>query len=97
MANEREAVVLSELRNAASELHLAIYKVLELRDRFNALGGTAGFQGASKLFAADGSGQVIPFSDFIGEFNSIGALEGTVGTPAAAWSAMIANTARVRG
>lgn len=97
MANERENVVYNELRSASTDMHLAIYKYLVSRDRFNALGGTPGFQGAGKLFAADGSGQVIPFSDFLGAYNSLGTLEGTVGTPAAAWAAFIANAARVRG
>lgn len=92
MANEREAVVLGDVRSAATALHEAIYDVLKARDRFNALGGTPGFQGAGKLFAADGSGQAIPFVDFLGLFNAVGAAEAD-----SEWPALVAQAARTRG
>lgn len=92
MANEREAVILGELRSQATNIHEAIEELLELRDRFNALGGAPNFQGAGKLFAADGSGQVVSFDDFLGVFNALGALEAD-----SEWPAFLAVIARARG
>jgi hypothetical protein len=91
MANEQQATILSEARQTATVLHEGYYKLLQLRDRFNALGGTPGFQGTGKLFAADGSGQLVPFADFLGEFNALGALEGDT-----EWPAFLAVIARLR-
>lgn len=92
MANEREAVILGELRSQASDIHEAVEELLELRDRFNALGGDPNFKGAGKLFAADGTGQVIPYADFLGVFNALGALEAD-----SEWPAFLAVIARARG
>lgn len=91
MANEQQANVLSDARTFATDMHNLIYRGIQLRDRFNALGGTGGFEGAGKLFAADGSGQEIPYSDFLGQFNAEGALE-----LRSEWSAYIAQLARNR-
>jgi hypothetical protein len=91
MANEQPADVLSDVRTAALSLHQSWYEMLKGRDRFNALGGTPAFQGAGKLFAADGSGQEIPFSDFLGLFNAMGAMEGD-----SEWPAFLAVIARSR-
>jgi hypothetical protein len=92
MANEREAVILSELRNQASAIHEAVEELLELRDRFNALGGDPSFHGAGKLFNVDGTGQIIAYDDFLGVFNALGALEGD-----SEWPAFLAVIARARG
>jgi hypothetical protein len=62
-----------------------------LRARFDALGGTTGFQGTGKLFAADGSGQVLPYTDFLGVFNALGALEADT-----EWPAFLSALARAR-
>lgn len=82
MANQQQANVLSDTRTLATDLHDAVYKLLQARARFNALGGTPGFQGAGKLFAADGSGQEVSFADFLGCFNALGALEADTEWPA---------------
>lgn len=92
MANESQAVILSELRNQASAIHEAIEEIKELRDRFNAFGGEPAFKGAGKLFAVDGSGQAIPYDDFYGVFSGFGAMEADTEFPA--WLAVIA---RARG
>lgn len=82
MANQQQANVLSDARVLATELHDAAYKLVQIRARFQALGGAGGFQGAGKLFAVDGSGQEIPFNDFLGMFNALGALEADTEWPA---------------
>jgi len=91
MANESQAAVLSEYRARCTEIHEAIEELKELRERFDALGGDPAFKGAGKLFAADGSGQLIPYDDFLGGFNALGALE--VDTE---WPAFVAVIARAR-
>lgn len=91
MANESQSAILSEYRSRCTEMHEAIEELLELRDRFNALGGAPNFQGAGKLFAVDGSGQLIPYADFIGGFNALGAMEGDT-----EWPAFVAVLARAR-
>lgn len=91
MANEQQADVLSAARTAATSLHEAFYKLIQANDRFNALGGSPGFQGAGKLFLGDGSGQEIPFADFLGLFTARGAMEGDT-----EWPAFLAVVARAR-
>lgn len=92
MANEREAQVLDAVRQEATVLARAVVEMIALRDRFNALGGTPGFQGiggSGKLFAPEG--QLIPYADFLGVFNAIGALEADT-----EWPALLAQLARTR-
>lgn len=69
MANESQSVILGELRNAATQFHDAVYKIRELRDRFDAFGGTPGFKGVGKLFADDTTpvGGIL-YPDFLGMF-----------------------------
>ena len=82
MANTQQANVLSETRALASVFSEAFARLSHLRVRFNALGGTGGFQGVGLLFNADGSGQEIPYADFLGIFNALGALEADTEEPA---------------
>lgn len=96
-ANTREASVLAETRATSAQLDELVADLKQLRSRFDALGGAAGFQGAGLLFAADGSGQEVPFNDFLGVYNALGALEGTNGTPAAAWAGFLVALERLRG
>lgn len=91
MANQREFNILEGTRIQAASLHDGITELVELRARFDALGGTPGFQGSSKLFAVGGGGQELPFDDFYGVFTALGALEGT-----AQWPAFLAALARAR-
>lgn len=82
MANTQQANVLSETRAIATVFSEAFAKLVHLRTRFNSLGGDSGFKGTGKLFAADGSGQEIPYDDFLGIFNALGALEADTEEPA---------------
>jgi hypothetical protein len=93
MANESQAVILSELRNAATQFHEAIYKIRELRDRFDAFGGEPAFKGASKLFVDDTTpvGGIV-FPDFLGVFTGESAAAADSEYPA-----LVAVTARARG
>jgi hypothetical protein len=97
MPNERQATILAESRATAAKIDELISDLNLIRARFNALGGTPGFQGTGLLFAADGTGQAVPYNDFLALFNALGTLEGTSGTPAAAWSAFLAACERLRG
>lgn len=92
MANESQAVILSELRSAATEFHQAVYKIRQLRDRFDAFGGEPAFKGAGKLFNADGTGQLIAYDDFLGMFTGESAAVLDTEYPA-----LVAVAARARG
>lgn len=93
MANESQAVILGELRNAATEFHEAIYKIRALRDRFDAFGGTPAFKGVNKLFADDTTpvGGIV-FPDFLGVFTG----EATAVLDSE-YPALVAVAARARG
>ncbi|MGE0454451.1 MAG: hypothetical protein AB7Q30_13065 [Vicinamibacteria bacterium] len=95
--NAREASVLAETRATSAQLDELVADLDQLRSRFNALGGTPAFEGAGLLFDAGGSGQEVPFNDFLGIFNALGTLEGTNGTPAAAWAGFLVALERLRG
>lgn len=94
MANEDKKAILDELRNVATQVHMGIYKIRELRDRFDAHGGEPAFKGAGKLFNADGTPTVgtLPWDDFYGSFAGLGASEAQ-----AAFLAWVAVLARARG